>query len=439
MKSFFLSLFLLCASSVALGQSNHLDLQRTQRNAAGTSAASYFLNECTLQGFMLYNKATEKEICTNWNTDDFETDTVASPNTVRVKGLATAKTNISALQSSVSSALAGMTVFEDDLDDAIDAISDINDGVALMLADIGTMAGDVAALEVAVAAIPSQAQPDWTASSGLAEILHKPDLSGYATTSALTSGLAGKSDTAHAHAGGDITSGTVAAARIDSAMATDSELSSGLSGKLNSPTGTCNSSAYYRGDNTCQSFPSFGVGSVTSVGGTGTVTGLTLTGTVTGSGNLTLGGSIAGLAISQTTGLQTAIDAKAGLPSVAAPSRSLVTATNATGYQISSTRPAMACYEGQTQTTSTIGGPSTGSVFLETADTNSTTPGDWTTVASQTSSQTITLAVVLQSVDGEAWSFCRMIPAAKYVRIRSLTVTGTVSSTINAQQQETLF
>jgi len=36
-----------------------------------------------------------------------------------------------------------------------------------------------------------------------------------------------------------------------------------------------------------------GVGSVTSVGGTGSVSGLTLTGTVTGSGNLTLGGTLA--------------------------------------------------------------------------------------------------------------------------------------------------
>ena len=36
----------------------------------------------------------------------------------------------------------------------------------------------------------------------------------------------------------------------------------------------------------------FGVGSVTSVGGTGTVNGLTLTGTVTGSGDLTLGGTL---------------------------------------------------------------------------------------------------------------------------------------------------
>lgn len=124
--------------------------------------------------------------------------------------------------------------------------------------------------------------------------------------------------------------------------------------------------------------------------------------------------------------------------SFGSPSRSLVSATNATGFQVSSSRVADVCYEGTFQTTSTIGGPSAISVFLETADTNSTTPGDWTTVAQQTNSNTITLAVILQQVDIEPWSLCRVIPAGKYVRIRSGSVTGTATATINAQQQEAL-
>jgi len=45
-------------------------------------------------------------------------------------------------------------------------------------------------------------------------------------------------------------------------------------------------------------------GTVTSVGGTGTISGLTLTGTVTGSGNLTLGGTLA-VATSSITGITT--------------------------------------------------------------------------------------------------------------------------------------
>jgi hypothetical protein len=122
-----------------------------------------------------------------------------------------------------------------------------------------------------------------------------------------------------------------------------------------------------------------------------------------------------------------------------APGRALVTSTSATGFQISSGRNARACYEGSFATTSTIGGAASVTVFLETADTNSTTPADWTTKARQTYSNTITLALVLQQVQGNNWSMCRDIPAGKFVRIRSGSVSGTASATINTEQQETLL
>lgn len=125
--------------------------------------------------------------------------------------------------------------------------------------------------------------------------------------------------------------------------------------------------------------------------------------------------------------------------SMGSPSRALVTSTSALGFQVSATRPAEVRYEGTFQTTSTIGGPAAISVFLETADTNSSTPGDWTTVARQSNSNTVTLAIALQSVDVEPWSLSRLIPAGKFVRIRSGSVTGTASATINAEQQETLL
>lgn len=125
--------------------------------------------------------------------------------------------------------------------------------------------------------------------------------------------------------------------------------------------------------------------------------------------------------------------------SFAAPSRSVVTSTSATGFQISSTRDAQVNYEGTFSTTSTIGGPAGITIFLETADTNSTTPGDWTIVARQVNSNTITLAVILQQTDVEPWSFSRIIPAGKFVRIRSGSVSGTASAAINAEQQEVQF
>lgn len=121
-----------------------------------------------------------------------------------------------------------------------------------------------------------------------------------------------------------------------------------------------------------------------------------------------------------------------------APGRSIVTSTSSTGFQISSTRAASVCYEGTFSTTTTIGGPASITVFLETADTNSTTPGDWTVKARQTNSNTLTVAVALQQQDVEPWSICRWIPAAKFVRIRSGNVTGTATAAINTEQQEVL-
>lgn len=121
------------------------------------------------------------------------------------------------------------------------------------------------------------------------------------------------------------------------------------------------------------------------------------------------------------------------------PGRALVTTTSSTGFQISATRDAHICYEGSFSTTSTIGGPASASVFLETAATNSTTPGDWTTKATQAYTNTITLALVLNQVQANNWSMCRIVPAGIYVRIRSGSITGTASVSINTQQQEVLM
>jgi hypothetical protein len=41
----------------------------------------------------------------------------------------------------------------------------------------------------------AQVNSDWDATSGVAQILHKPDLSVYATTAAMNTALAGKQDT----------------------------------------------------------------------------------------------------------------------------------------------------------------------------------------------------------------------------------------------------
>lgn len=57
--------------------------------------------------------------------------------------------------------------------------------------------------------IPAQVNADWNSSSGVSEILNKPDLSQYATQSDLSTGLSGKQDTLTAGTGIDITGTTI--------------------------------------------------------------------------------------------------------------------------------------------------------------------------------------------------------------------------------------
>lgn len=210
-------------------------------------------------------------------------------------------------------------------------------------------------------------------------------------------------------------------------------LTAALAGKFSNPAG--NATQCIRGDGSITACP----------GGSGTVTSITAGtglsgGTITSTGTISMTSTgTAGTYSGVTTDAQGRVTAGTTLSINDAPGRSLVTTTASTGYQVSSTRNARVCYEGTVSTTSTIGGPASASVFIETADTNSTTPGDWTTKAVQTYTNTITLAVVLNQVQANNWSLCRDIPAGKFVRVRSGSISGTASAAINTQQQETLL
>lgn len=115
--------------------------------------------------------------------------------------------------------------------------------------------------------------------------------------------------------------------------------------------------------------------------------------------------------------------------------KTLVTsATGQGGVVLDASRNVLANYSVSTSTTATIGGASTVTVFLEVASTNSAMAGDWTTIAKVSNGQTITLAIVLQSIQVNILNFGAVVPAGQYVRIRYAT-TGTGSATYDSGQE----
>ena len=107
-------------------------------------------------------------------------------------------------------------------------------------------------------------------------------------------------------------------------------------------------------------------------------------------------------------------------------SRSIVTGTGATGYQVSSTRDTLASYAVNIVTTASIGGNQDGYVTLEIAPTNSATSTDWYEIGSRCrNGQALTLAITLQSVQTAGCNVSGVIPAGYYARLRSVNVSGT--------------
>lgn len=114
------------------------------------------------------------------------------------------------------------------------------------------------------------------------------DLSSYATTSALTTGLAGKANTSHTHAAADVTSGVFATARLGS--------------------GTATTSTWLRGDGAWTALPTQAVSGLTDV----TLTSLA-NGQVLRYNSTTSKWENVSLAQSDVTGLVTALAGKAAL------------------------------------------------------------------------------------------------------------------------------
>lgn len=113
----------------------------------------------------------------------------------------------------------------------------------------------------------------------------------------------------------------------------------------------------------------------------------------------------------------------------------VTTAAAANGFQLSPTRDAVVAYAVQVSTTATIGGGAAGYVALEIAATNSTTAADWKEIGRVSNSQTISLALTLQSVQISGGSVMGVVPAGYYARLRTVTSSGTVSFVYNSGQE----
>lgn len=121
-------------------------------------------------------------------------------------------------------------------------------------------------------------------------------------------------------------------------------------------------------------------------------------------------------------------------PVASALSLSLQTSTGAVGTQVSSTRNSYVMLNGNVSTTATIGGASAGDIILEVAPTNSVTAGDWVEWGRIGNSQTISLALTLNSVQVTKGQAIAFVPAGYYVKARTAG-SGTVSYTLtNAKQ-----
>lgn len=127
-----------------------------------------------------------------------------------------------------------------------------------------------------------------------------------------------------------------------------------------------------------------------------------------------------GLAPVAITGDYNDLSNKPSIPSMARTTSALslsLVGTGATGTQISSTKDSSVRLNVSTSTTATIGGASTSTVTLKKCATNDSTEGNWTTIAVLENSQTISLAVVLQSAQVVKGQLVTDLPSGWYVKL----------------------
>lgn len=118
--------------------------------------------------------------------------------------------------------------------------------------------------------------------------------------------------------------------------------------------------------------------------------------------------------------------------------RSIVTGTGATGFQISSSKDVMVNYSTTIVSTASIAGSASGTVVLEICPTNSATAGDWIEVSRFTNGQALSLAITLQSVQTLVGNLSGFVPKGYYAKLRSINNAGTPSFTFSSGQEVTI-
>lgn len=116
------------------------------------------------------------------------------------------------------------------------------------------------------------------------------------------------------------------------------------------------------------------------------------------------------------------------------PSRSIVTGTGATGFQVSATQDADVQYSPTMVTTASISGNASDVLVFEICSTNSATAGNWIEIGRLSNAQALTLAITLQSVQTTSGLLGGIIPAGYYAKIRAIT-SGTVTNTFVSGQE----
>lgn len=168
--------------------------------------------------------------------------------------------------------------------------------------------------------------------------------------------------------------------------------------------------------------------------GSGTVTSITA-GTGLSGGVITTTGTIS-MPNTGTAGTYSSVttDTQGRVTAGTARSQSAQTRTLNSGFQISSTRDALAIYSVQGTVTASIGGGQDGDVILEVASDSGFTV-NLQTLSVAPCSQTYTLAIALQGVQKCSMNVSGYIPAAYYSRIRTVNNTGTPAYLYRAGQE----